>query len=558
MKKITIFLIIFVHISFILYPYTSHCQEPVHLGEVKLKRSNSNILNELEKEAEELKRRKAELEIEELMYLDQQEKLLEAEREKIKQTGPQPAIEMIPFEEAIAPEVIPSAFEVIPRVQPKIPEGPIDLTTAVEIAMSNYLPARVALEEIELAKLKRGEAKRALFPTASLKATSTDGEALGTQFQERSYGMQIEQPIYYGGRLRNAIRQAEVGLSLSDRKYYKVIADFYYEVSESYFGLITAKQNLKLQEKLLEEAKKDLDIAKKKFAKGLITESELLNVESQIIQAEYQFASAQKDIELARLEFFNRLSLDEKQKIDLPDEAAFDKNLIIEKDDTLSLAFANRPEIQINQLQVEFNRYEEQIARGKDRLKVDFSGFLGESAAAYKTERLDYQSDWFVGLKATLPFGKNTSGYSFQTNKTSKKLGQSDRTRTSSHSVEMGLLNNYATKSEIKSAQIGYDKAVADLDQIKKEVTEEVNDAYFEYQKAKLQVESATKKIQFRKEQLKIIEARAKLNEAMTSEVLEARIKLADEETLRMQAISSFNISLSKINKAIGVPNYYK
>jgi outer membrane protein TolC len=166
-------------------------------------------------------------------------------------------------------------------------------------------------------------------------------------------------------------------------------------------------------------------------------------------------------------------------------------------------------------------------------------------------------SDWYVGLKASKPWLGNTGSYSFAENKTSPKLGQSTRTEGTSHSLEFGILNNLTGYSEKQSALIGKLKAENELIEMEKTINTEVREAYNNYQKAVMQIKNTSEKIAFREEEVKVLQAQAEINEALSSQVLEAMVKLSDEKALYHQAIASYKTALANLNKAIGIIGYF-
>ena len=184
---------------------------------------------------------------------------------------------------------------------------------AFEIALINSRTAQIAKEETKLAALKMREARRGLYPNASLKASQTAGDVYETQFTEQSYALQIEQPLYYGGQLRNALAQAEVNLEISREEYNRTVQDLRLEVEMAYYNLALPGRNVQLQEELLKKAKESKDLASKRYEFGLSTKAELLDVQSQYNQIAYQLTSAEKDLSLAALGFLQVLNMEEEE-----------------------------------------------------------------------------------------------------------------------------------------------------------------------------------------------------------------------------------------------------
>lgn len=426
----------------------------------------------------------------------------------------------------------------------------------LQIATVNSMQLTIAEEDIKLNDMKINEAKRGLYPTATAKYTTSSGKAQDVEFTEKTYGMQVEQPIYYGGRLKLTLKQAQINRQVAQAKYDKAQADVISKITETFYNFATAQLNLVDQKGLLFESRNMLSLAQKKYEQELTTKLELLNVESQCNQIDYQMSVAAKDVDIARTNLLQAMSADPQAEIKVGMPLDYKEN-IIDLNKCLFLAYKNRPELHMNELLEEAAGYEQKIAKSKDDIKVDFTGFMGQSGSAYVTEPLNMGSDWFVGVKASKPWLGNTGSYNFTQNKTSPKLGQDSRTQSKSNSFELGLLNNLTGYSEKQSALIGKLKAENELIEIEKSINTEVRETYNNYEKAVLQIQNTQEKIRFRQEELKVLQSQADLNEATLSQVLDAMVKLNDEKALYHQAIASYKTALANLNKAIGLMGYF-
>ena len=83
----------------------------------------------------------------------------------------------------------------------------LGINDAVDIALENHMAAKIAQEEIELSKLKIREARRSLYPAATLNYLETTGKTAGItkDFTDKEYKLKVEYPLYYGWRLKYAV-----------------------------------------------------------------------------------------------------------------------------------------------------------------------------------------------------------------------------------------------------------------------------------------------------------------------------------------------------------------
>ncbi len=439
---------------------------------------------------------------------------------------------------------------------PPVESGPMTPQEAVDKALAVYEPARIALEESELAMLKVKEARRNLFPGASLRGSYTLGKA-SAEFREQRAGLQVEHPLYDAGRLRDAYKQTLVNLQISQKRYEKVRADFAFEVAQAYFELLAAQQSVGSRDRLLRIAQEIFQSTQRRFDAGLVTRMELLNVQSQFSQARFQVEGARNDVAVAELKFRHRMNWDEMLPMTLPDRFPPAPSRVVELADALRTAAWQRPDIQLNTLLVEFHKYEERLAQKKSSWKLDLTGFAGESSGAFKTEPLQANPDYSIALKMSKIWGGSTASVTGTKTETSPQVGQTSVTKSNSLQTEIGVLNALSGATEVEQAHIGRMKAQQDLTETRQTTSQEVHEAYYAYQKAALTLQHAQQKEQFRLEQVKILRAQAELNEILPSQLLEAELQLSDDQVAQLQAQSSYHTALARLNKAIGMTGYY-
>jgi outer membrane protein TolC len=439
-------------------------------------------------------------------------------------------------------------------------KGTLTLSTAQEIAFNNSPQAKAQKEELELARMKRQEALRALFPQVKVKGTHTTGDVLTVKFIEEVYGVQGDQTVYQGRRLWNTYQQSKVNVKTAELKYNKTRNDIDYKVAEAYYAIVASLTHLRIQKELAKEAEVILRMAQQRYDVGLSTDLELLNVKAQDNQIQFQIAGAERDLALARFKLQQAMNLDiSKEQVEIGEvdiELQF-RILDVDLYKCLEAAFQNQPDILVNKSLLKSNEYGEKIAKGKDDFKVDVTGFYGRADSYYSTESKNLQPDWNVGVKVSRPFWGNTASYSFTEEKTSRKVGETDRTASKSNTGEFAILDAGNIASEIKEAKVNKQKAENDLIEARRQVALEVKEAYYSYQETIIQVRNSLEKVKFQEEALKVAKAQAELNESLQSQVLEAMIKLADEKAVYTKALSDYNLSLAKLNKAIGIKSYF-
>lgn len=468
--------------------------------------------------------------------------------EKIPECGDVPWIDVLPQTLAKEEDLDPEGFSF---------DGE-DLNSCIDIAIANNRQLRVAREEFKHARMKLFESQRGLFANLKLKGTATKGIASGLGFRERRYGVEFEQPLYYSGRLWNTYKQARLNCDVASKKMDKIRIDTVQKVTEAFNNLQKMYSNYRQHYTLLKRCGHIRKLSEYLYKKQLITELELLNVQSQHSQVIYQIESSKKDVKIARLKFQKELSLpyDDELVVVKPEFSFY--YVDIDLQNALELAYANRADLQINRLLVKVNKLGESIAKAKENFNVTATGFMGESGSAYQTEPLKYKYDYTFGLQVKKNFWGNIGDISHTKNRTAPKLGQDTRTSSNAYDFSLGILDGLGGLSEIQKAHIEYLKSIDDKMTIEQSVELEVKEAYYNYKKALIQLGNSTQKIKIKYKELNVARLQTAYHETPESKLLESYVKFSEEFIQYNDTLNNYFNALNNLNKAIGIDRYYE
>lgn len=451
-----------------------------------------------------------------------------------------------------------AAYDALDAPVLSLPESPA-LEDFVKIGLSNHKPLETAHKELKLAKRKNLEARRNFFPALSARASESEGAtqsdpsnpATRADFRRREIGIEIGQPIFQSGRIYFSEKQSEMQRNVAELQIGKITADMSFEIIKTVYTMLQAWEGVQKRRDLKIEAEKVLEITRRKKEIGIASESEYLGVLSAANQIEYKLISQEKDWELAKTRVTVLLNVDS-----VPDRTAirFDETPVLAKelelDKLLSAALAGRPEIGIAQFTRRYREFARKVTRAEKLFKLDASAFLGQSGAAFGSETLTMRDSYNVGMKAALYFGGSSLAPLMSKEKTAPDLGSTSRTETTAKSVTVGILDSLSGGSNYLQAQIDEEKVDEDLRKAKREVTLEVKEAFFNYQKAKYQIESSRKELEFRKKEAGIALAKDRLHQIEAPQLLGAISGLAEAEIALKEAIGFYRISLSALEKA--------
>ncbi len=447
----------------------------------------------------------------------------------------------------------------------------LSLNECIDIAVKNHLPLKIAKKNVKLAEWRVWEARRNMLPKVSVKWDEYTGIIYGRHYYGKKQSVDINHTLYHGGEFFFTMKQAETNLKVVNREFARIKNDLTLQVKKGYYTLAKAKENMKIQTGLSHEVLRIHEMVVKQFESGVTANLEFLNVNSQVNQIKFQMTSARGDVEVAELILKQAMNVDIKEKIDIDAVLDFEKKEV-NFEQALLDAHVHRPEMQISSLMVTYYTYEYKLAKTKSWPKIDFMGSFGlakeefiskdagpdpiTGASSGADQKLEQQ--WYAGIKCSVPMWGSTTEYSFVREQWVPQVSAVRGTETITNAVKFNFLDNLAQYSDKYSADIDVNRARQEFIKTKQDVTLEVKETCFNYEKALMQLETAKNKVKYQENDLELTKFRRQMDEAQDSNVIESMIRLGQERFGYIQALTDCHIAMAGICKAVGIPDYFE
>jgi outer membrane protein TolC len=131
-------------------------------------------------------------------------------------------------------------------------------------------------------------------------------------------------------------------------------------------------------------------------------------------------------------------------------------------------------------------------------------------------------------------------------------------TEATTNSFKFKILDKLDIYSDRQLADIDYDRSRQELNKIKNDVTLETQEGCFNYEKALIQLETATNKVKYQEADLELMKMKRGMDEVQDSNVVDSLIKVAQEKFGYVQAVTDCKNSLAALEKAVGIQDYFK
>ncbi|MBI4550128.1 MAG: TolC family protein [Candidatus Omnitrophica bacterium] len=456
------------------------------------------------------------------------------------------------------------------------------LEECIERAIAVAIPAKTAQERIKLAKQRILKAARDLFAEGNLELEDRGGSLSGQAFTADSYHVRFRQPVFRGGNLWHTLQKERATLSGARAERDQIANDLIQKVSEAYFDSIRTKLALEDKEKMLAVSNDILSDSKKKWDQGIISEIEYLNVESEQSQLVHDVEQAREDYELITLELQKELGLDINEKIELA--PFYDYRAIMAKasekfdkerkgkakphsdlgetdqtlDDYIRLAYDNRPDLkmEVNRLRSSIMGKRAQV--GKLLPQVNVTMDFGELAEAF-TDTVDdpsHRPEWQFIAEVSWNLGGNTVKYTRDRDQNAPSVSQfqaGSGSTTDKHTFSLALLDNLEDVYRVKEAQVEILDQFVKLEEKEREVVREVKEAYYNFRRAGIQLDSEMKQVLYRERLAVLSKHKLEQNEIQASEYLMAEKDLSEEKSQFHKAMADYYVARVGLNRAVGI-----
>lgn len=184
-------------------------------------------------------------------------------------------------------------------------------------------------------------------------------------------GISVTQPIYTGGKIRAGYQSARIGAEMSQLNQQKETADVVADADEAYWLYVSVCQKVKLLEdyqrqmdELLQQTQVGVDVE-------MATRNDLLTIESEKSQIEYQLKRAQTGKELARLALCQKIGVPFDTEV-VPTDTA----IVVEQlcPDVLDTDFSSRPELKLLEKDIQLKEQHIKLSRADYLPSIGFSG----------------------------------------------------------------------------------------------------------------------------------------------------------------------------------------
>ena len=215
-----------------------------------------------------------------------------------------------------------------------------------------------------------------------------------------SAGIQLEQPIYMGGKLRAAYSMAKIGRLAAEANEEMTEADVIVRTDQAYAQAVRAKQLQQVATTYVALLDELMRIVESAYDKGLKSKNDVLKVKVKQNEAQLQLRRAENAVRLSRMNLCHVIGLPLTSDIEVSDQLTLPDT----DEQTVAFDISSRPEYALLQHQVDIARQQVKLDRSELLPQI---GLMGSYSYLYGFEigdrKLFDKASFAVMLNVSIP-----------------------------------------------------------------------------------------------------------------------------------------------------------
>lgn len=329
-------------------------------------------------------------------------------------------------------------------------------------------------------------------------------------------GVTIDETISNGGANIANYNQAKLGLKVSEETLRAKKLDVEFETKRLYYGLLLAYETERIAKDLVGQAISHYEDVESKFGQGTSSRFDLLQSKVQISKLMPELVKASNNIDLIKVELVKLLGLKMRDSVEAGEHLAY--SLIdIREEEFLKEAYLNKPEMILDSLGVDINKWSIQMAKAGWRPQVNAS-----------------------------------AGYLYRSNDIGDMLNSRHNNWSAGFSVTIPIFDAWSTKAKVDEAKAKYAQAILKKEDLSDQICVDVRSACLDLKEAKTIIDSQKDNISEAKEALRISIVRYDNGVGTNLDVLDSQVSLAQVEQNLAEGIYDYLMAGAYLDRTRG------
>ena len=408
--------------------------------------------------------------------------------------------------------------------------APWSLEACINYAYANNLQLKQKMEEQEARKVELHTSKHSWLPAVNAnmgqsfqfgRSTSKSGVIVDQNAANTTFNINLDMPIFDGFKIPNDIAARKLDLQAAIESLNKAKEDLAVNIASYYLQVLYNKELQRVAQLQVDLDREQVNKTEAMVNAGKVPLSQLYDIKAQLARDEVTLTEATNNVQLALLDLAQSLELERSDRSfdvvtpQITDAVAENMSSILPPETIFDQAVTFKPQIKEQEYLLESQ---------KRMLKVAQAGYY---------PKLNFGASYSNGYYHTSMGGEFADTRSF-----GDQLKQNGQ-KIVGFSLSIPLFNRFQVRNSVRSARIGINNQQLLLENSKKTLYKEIQQAYYNATAAQEKFTASDKSVASSREAFSYAQARYEAGKSTVFEFNEAKTKYA--QSLAEQAQAKFD-----------------
>ena len=408
--------------------------------------------------------------------------------------------------------------------------APWSLEACINYAYANNLQLKQKMEEQEARKVELHTSKHSWLPAVNAnmgqsfqfgRSTSKSGVIVDQNAANTTFNINLDMPIFDGFKIPNNIAARKLDLQAAIESLNKAKEDLAVNIASYYLQVLYNKELQRVAQLQVDLDREQVNKTEAMVNAGKVPLSQLYDIKAQLARDEVTLTEATNNVQLALLDLAQSLELEKSDRSfdvvtpQITDAVAENMSSILPPETIFDQAVTFKPQIKEQEYLLESQ---------KRMLKVAQAGYY---------PKLNFGASYSNGYYHTSMGGEFADTRSF-----GDQLKQNGQ-KIVGFSLSIPLFNRFQVRNSVRSARIGINNQQLLLENSKKTLYKEIQQAYYNATAAQEKYTASDKSVASSREAFSYAQARYEAGKSTVFEFNEAKTKYA--QSLAEQAQAKFD-----------------
>ena len=408
--------------------------------------------------------------------------------------------------------------------------APWSLEACIDYAYANNIQLKQKVEEQEARKVELHTSKHSWLPAVNAnmgqsfqfgRSTSKSGVIVDQNAANTTFNINLDMPIFDGFKIPNDIAARKLDLQAAIESLNKAKEELAVNIASYYLQVLYNKELQRVAQLQVDLDREQVNKTEAMVNAGKVPLSQLYDIKAQLARDEVTLTEATNNVQLALLDLAQSLELERSDRSfdvvtpQITDAVAENMSSILPPETIFDQAVTFKPQIKEQEYLLESQ---------KRMLKVAQAGYY---------PKLNFGASYSNGYYHTSMGGEFADTRSF-----GDQLKQNGQ-KIVGFSLSIPLFNRFQVRNSVRSARIGINNQQLLLENSKKTLYKEIQQAYYNATAAQEKYTASDKSVASSREAFSYAQARYEAGKSTVFEFNEAKTKYA--QSLAEQAQAKFD-----------------